>query len=140
MDVVLEWADNHGLDKAWESLSPEYTRDNLLRQCVSVSASTTHVACNVYYILSLKRVSCLSQLYTLTIIGIFVLYFGMAGGSYYLMCRSTNSHDQYCIRALYTDHAIHICFFSPFPSQCHAFRPALPAQLWIQKRNYSKSC
>lgn len=86
MDVVLEWADNHGLDKAWESLSPEYTRDNLLRQCVSVSASTTHVACNVYYILSIKRVSCPSQLYTLTIIGIFVLYFGMAGGSYYLMC------------------------------------------------------
>lgn len=37
MDVVLEWADEHLLDKAWNSINPDLARDNLLRQCVSVS-------------------------------------------------------------------------------------------------------
>lgn len=43
MDVVLEWADDHILDKAWQSINPDWTRDNITRQCVSVSR--IHVYC-----------------------------------------------------------------------------------------------
>lgn len=118
MDVVLEWADEHVLDKAWASIGPEYPRDNMLRQCVSVSArgdSVTYTCFICFYtdasILALLH-SRTSQLYTLTIIGIFVLYFGMAGGSYYLMCASQavcSSRSDYQLTLLLSL-SIHISF------------------------------
>lgn len=37
MDVVLDFADEHILDKAWSAINPAWGRDHILRQCVSVS-------------------------------------------------------------------------------------------------------
>lgn len=87
MDVVLHAADKYVLDGLWSRVQPEWGRDHLVRQSVSVSRAT-HSPMRVHNrpLAKLLHASNL-QLYTLTMLGVLILYFGIAGGSYYLMCK-----------------------------------------------------